>query len=275
MKTFFIFIIVALNIQPQSFTVQKVIGNFKNANSFYVNPAGFIYVSCVNENKIYKLDTLGNVLKDIGGYGWDNSAFDFPADIFATPLNVYVTDKNNHRIQWFDKNLNYISQLQTKDNRDEKVRFGYPLGSAVSSQGDFYILDSDNNRILKFDMFGNFLTEFGGLDAGRFRISKPVALALSGNTIYILDSKGKRVVVFDQFGNGLNLVMLQAKADNISSAGNRILLNNRSEIFYLDPGTGGLIKVNTEIKENIRDVFLFNKKMFVLTPSEICILAEG
>lgn len=261
----------SINIAAQNFEYNKTAGKFRNANSFYINPAGFIYVSCVNENKIFKLDTLGNVLKEIGGYGWDKAAFDFPADIFATPLNIYVTDKNNNRIQWFDKDLNFISQLQTRDSRDEKIKFAYPLGSAVSSQGDLYVLDSENNRVLKFDMFGNFLTEIGGLDAGKFRINRPLAFVLSGNTVFVLDDKGKRIVLFDQFGNGVNIFPLDKKADNISSSEGKILLNNKSEIFLFDQSSGKISTVNSGCRETIRDVFLFGKKLFILTPTKIII----
>jgi DNA-binding beta-propeller fold protein YncE len=252
------------------------IGNFKNANSFYINPAGFIYVTDLNENKIYKLDTLGNQLRETGGYGWDESAFDSPSDIFATSLNVYVADKNNHRVQWFDKDLNFISLLQTRNNRNEEIRFGYPLSAAVSGQGDLYILDQENNRILKFDLFGNFIMEFGGLDAGRFRINRPLEFALLNNTTYLLDSKGRRIVVFDQFGNGLNIIKLNQKIDNISASEGNILLNNKSEVYQLDIASGETINIGLpeDMDDELRDVFTFRNDLYILTPSRIIILRE-
>ncbi len=63
-------------------------------------------------NEIVKLDTLNNALKSIGGYGWSNSTFDEPVDIYATDLRVYVTDKNNNRVQVFDKDLNFLFLLR-------------------------------------------------------------------------------------------------------------------------------------------------------------------
>ena len=102
----------------QQYILNGTIGNFRNASSFYVTSAGFIYVTDISSDEIIKIDTLGNKLKDAGGYGWTESTFDYPSDVFATPLNVYVSDKNNHRIERFDKNLNYISQLFTRNNEN-------------------------------------------------------------------------------------------------------------------------------------------------------------
>ena len=73
-------------------------GDFTEATSFAINPAGFIYVTDAGENELIKLDTLGNVLIKRGGYGWTNATFDNPVHVFAQTLRIAVSDKNNHRI---------------------------------------------------------------------------------------------------------------------------------------------------------------------------------
>jgi len=65
-------------------------GKFKNASSFTYSSAGFIYVTDSGTDEVYKLDTLGNLLKSAGGYGWDPGLFDVPTGIYANPLSVYV-----------------------------------------------------------------------------------------------------------------------------------------------------------------------------------------
>jgi DNA-binding beta-propeller fold protein YncE len=259
-------------VQAQEFVQVRTIGTFRNANSFYISPAGFIYVTDINENKVYMLDTLGNLLRETGGYGWNEAAFDNPVDVYATSLNVYVTDKNNHRIQWFDRNLNFLSLLHTRNSRNEEIRFGYPLSAAVSGQGDLYILDQENNRILKFDLFGNFLTEFGGVDAGKFRINRPVEFALLNNNTYVLDSRGRRIVIFDQFGNVLNTLKLDQKVNNISASEGNIFISSDSEIYLFNPPAAEFIKLDMpELKEDILDVFMFQRNLYILTPKRIII----
>ncbi len=151
-------------VLPQKIQQVAEIGDFYQASSFSINAAGFIYVTDAGANEIIKLDTLGNELISIGGYGWSESAFDEPVDIFATTLNLYVADKNNHRIQFFDKDLNYLSEFGTNDIDNPDYAFAYPTSCATSNQGDFYILDSDNLRVLKYDLNGNFLIEIGNHD---------------------------------------------------------------------------------------------------------------
>ena len=149
MKLFLSLLLFTVVSFPQNFELINSIGNFKNASSFYINPAGFIYVTDSNTNEVSAIDTLGTVLKIIGGYGWSPSSFDNPVDIFADALKVFVADKNNHRIQRFDKNLNFNFQIYTRDSDVEAERFGYPLSAVMSNQGDIFILDSENTRIVK------------------------------------------------------------------------------------------------------------------------------
>ena len=120
----------------QQFNYNKSIGEFKDASSFYINSAGIVFVTDDITDEVYQLDTLGNVIESIGGYGWDESAFDDPVDVFADPLKVLVADKNNNRIQRFDKNLNFIFQIYTKDSDNEAERFGYPVSAVTSNLGD-------------------------------------------------------------------------------------------------------------------------------------------
>lgn len=110
-----------------------------------------IYISDFGKDEIIMIDTLGNNLKSFGGYGWDENSFDDPSDIFADPLTIYVSDKNNHSIKRFDKTLNYLSALY-KESDNSEAQFGYPVSCATSNQGDLYFIDSENKRIMKFDI---------------------------------------------------------------------------------------------------------------------------
>ncbi|HEX9252018.1 MAG TPA: hypothetical protein VF870_07225, partial [Ignavibacteriaceae bacterium] len=123
-KIFILYIVISSTIFAQSFNYTESIGKFKKASSFYITANGLIYVSDSGSDEIVLLDTLGNVLKTFGGYGWDQNSFDDPADVFADPLTIYVADKNNHKIKRFDKNLNFIYALYTRDSDIQEEQFG-------------------------------------------------------------------------------------------------------------------------------------------------------
>jgi len=277
MKSVFVllFLLIGTVIFPQKFQLENKIGRFVNASSFYINSAGLIYVSDINTDEITVLDTLGNLVKNIGGYGWRQSAFDNPADIFADALKVYVADKNNHRIQRFDKNLNFNFQILTRQSDVEQERFGYPLSAVMSNQGDIFILDSENSRIVKFDIFGNFLQNFGGYDYGNYALQKPIQLAVSmQNNIFVID--GNQVIIFDQYGNGSGKITGIEEFTSIRIIFEWLTVTSKDKIY-----TANLRSPEISLKEillegiegklEIVSALIFNNKLFVLSKKEILI----
>ena len=268
-----LFILVQSWAFPQTYIYQGSIGTFNNASSFNITSAGYLFITDSGNDEIYKMDTLGKVMKTTGGHGWGESTFDNPVDIFATPLSVYVADKNNHSIKRFDKDLNPVSSLYTRDNDDPNSRFGYPLSCVISPQGDLFILDSENKRVLKFDLFGNFIQNFGGYDYGKYALSNPVAMAVDDNNyIYVVD--GKTILIYDQFGNGVGEIKGVEDFISINIIFNNMTINSKDKIYYYDilQRTGQLKDIKIDLdntNEEIKSSLIFNKKLYVLTSKEI------
>lgn len=271
--TLILFLLLANSVFSQTFSYRYSIGKFKSASAFTITSAGIIYVADASSDEIYKLDTLGNYLKDVGGYGWDEGTFDQPADVFANPLSVYVSDKNNNRIQKFDKDLNFISSLYTRESDNPAERFGYPLSAVTSNQGDLFILDSENKRILKFDLFGNFILNFGGFDSGTYALVKPKKMVVSSsNILFVLD--GRKIVLFDQYGNGVNEIKTDFDLKSINLMFNNLLINTDDKILMSNLKTGifKFSELRTEDEETASGIvssLIFNGKLYVLFPDEI------
>ena len=268
---------IVLDVFPQQYVYEGSIGNFRNASGFSLSASGFFYVTDVSSDEVIELDTLGNKLRDAGGYGWTESTFDYPSDVFATPLNVYVCDKNNHRIERFDKNLNYISQLFTRNNDNSAQRFGYPLSCATSNQGDLYILDSENKRVIKFNLFGQFVQNFGGFDAGAFSLNNPKKLAVSSaNNIYVLDDQ--RLVIFDQYGNGVGILPLDENFINFNIFGDNFSINSLQNIYYAQIIGPDIALQKILLIGSPKSVFVSSliagEKLYVLVRNEILIFKK-
>lgn len=273
----FLFIFFIYNFLPaQKFQFEKEIGNFTAANGFSISPQGFIYVADISSDEIYKLDTLGKLLKTIGGYGWDNNQFDDPVDIFTTPLRVYVSDKNNHKIKEYDKDLNLISVLFTRDSDEQNSRFGYPLGCTISSLGDMFVLDFENKRIIKFDIYKKFNLNFGGFDAGGYSLNKPLSIASAFNKIFIADEKN--LLAFDFFGNGILNLELNFNLNSLKFSNDLLILTNENEIFSIDLSNSmQLSKIELckiESLPSFKSAFIFNDKLYVLTSTKILIFGK-
>ena len=270
--TFFSF---SISILAQTILFKGEIGNFKYASAFSLTPSGYFYVTDKDKNEVIKLDTLNNMVKSIGGYGWSSSTFDEPVDIFATDLRVYVTDKNNNRIQVFDKDLNYLFLIKTEEIGNDTDGFQYPMSCATSIQGDIYVLDSDNTRVLKFDSSGNFLLEFGNYSSGNFLLEDPIKLALSQDSkVFILDDGFLNI--FDQYGMGLLRIESDFDPTNISITFNNLIVNSTDSLYHqnlINP-----IKKYTNItpidfpkNEIIIEAIIFDSNLYILTESKILI----
>ncbi len=274
---FFLFAFITVSF-PQKYQLEKKIEHFVNASSFYINSAGFVYVSDINTDEITAIDTSGNLLKKIGGYGWSESAFDNPADIYADALKVFVADKNNHRIQRFDKNLNFNFQIYTRQSEIEEERFGYPLSAVMSNQGDIFILDSENSRIIKFDIFGNFLQNFGGYDYGNYALQKPLQLAVSmQNDIFVID--GDQIIIFDQYGNASGKISGTEEFASIRIIYNWLTVTSKDKIFLANLKSSELslkevILEDLEGKVEIVSALIFNSKLYLLTRKDILIFGR-
>lgn len=272
MKSILFFICISANIVfSQNLNFITEFGKFKSANSFAIDLNSNFYVADQMENSIYKLDSLGNKIIEIGGYGWESSTFDNPSYIFTNTLSVYVADKNNNRIQRFDKDLNFISEYNGSDENSE-LGFAYPICVVISRIGDLFILDSDNNRILKFNLTGEYLYEIGGNNAGNLAINNPKNFTIDANgNLYVLDEND--IKIFDEYGNG------QFKIDAIIDAEKIKYFNHYLWIIKKDM----LVKLSLLNRKNIlefnyfpnindeeiKDIEVRNGFLFVLTTRRI------
>jgi hypothetical protein len=278
LKSLILFALISSFSNAQSFEYAGSIGKFDNASSFYITANGFIYVCDSGRDEVVMLDTLGKISISFGGYGWSENSFDDPSDVFADPLTIYVADKNNHKIKRFDKNLNYLYSLYTLESDNSVEQFAYPLSCATSNQGDLYLLDSDSKRIMKFDIYGKFIQNFGGFDAGKYQLSNPSQLAISSaNNIYVID--GKKIFVFDHFGNGISIINADLKLNSIRILFDNLIVCSEEEIFFsnLRLPEIALSQIKLSGLDNIPAIvsaFYFNNKLYVLTSGSILIFCK-
>lgn len=169
--------------------------------NFDIDLYGNVYVVSSSQHTLRLFSHDGKTVDEIGGTGWENDQFDSPAAVWArNGIDVFVADYSNHRVQRFDRNLNYISTLYTRDRTSPGERFGYPTDVALSRLGDLYVCDSENARVVKFDSQNKVTAVFGGFDAGKGRLLKPKQLEIGPeDRVYVLEDE--RVMVFDTFGN--------------------------------------------------------------------------
>jgi DNA-binding beta-propeller fold protein YncE len=272
-----VFLLLSSFLSAQTFLFKGEIGEFQSASSFSITPGGLFYIADKGKNEIIKLDTLNNAIQSIGGYGWSTSTFDEPVDIYATDLRVYVTDKNNNRVQVFDKDLNFLFVIKTDKITNEVDGFRYPVSCATSIQGDIYILDSDNTRVMKFNSSGNFLLEFGNYSSGDFLLESPLKIALSQDSkIFVLDDGFLNV--FDQYGMGLIKIGTNFEATNLNITFNNLTINSNDSLYYQNlkkpiQRFKNITPKEIDADESIIDAIIFDGNLYLLTESRILVFA--
>jgi DNA-binding beta-propeller fold protein YncE len=123
--------------------------------------------------------------------------------------SVYVTDTWNHRVQKFSedgtpiKTWGQYGQPVEGDSASASFFWG-PRGIAVNEQGNVFVADTGNKRIVIFDEDGNYITEFGtaGFDPGQFDEPVGVAVAPVSGTVYVTDTWNQRIQAFTPNADG-------------------------------------------------------------------------
>lgn len=168
-----------------------------------IDPDGNLYIADTGRNRIVKCDQRGNLLREVGGFGFDQQQFDRPVDVWAgNGLDVFVVDYNNQRLERYDKDLNYISSYYSDELQEESRQFGYPAAVGLSANGEIFLADHEFNRVLRIDAFGQPKSSFGDFNWGEGRLSRPAKILITAQReIFVSDSTADAIVAFDDYGN--------------------------------------------------------------------------
>ncbi|GJL79456.1 MAG: hypothetical protein NPINA01_24450 [Nitrospinaceae bacterium] len=188
-----------------------------------------IYVADSWNHRVQKFDADGNPLLTIGSCGGGKGELNEPYDVFIDPHeNILIVERYNHRIQMFDpegrskgwvggrgtvleEELAHI--FETPKNLFNSPAFEFPTSIARDRHGNYFISDSGNHRIVKFDPQWNLLLTFGqrGNEPGQFEYPLCVSVA-PNNLLYVADLNNDRVQIFTL--TGLYLDQLKQAKDS-------------------------------------------------------------
>ncbi len=174
-------------------------GSFLNAATFSAGSDGGLFVLDEGNSALTQFAADGSVVKTIGGKGWGNFEFDQPTGVCASfPLNIYVADYNNRRVQQFDRKLNYVQSITDQNLPSSFSAEFYPTACAMSSQGELFILETQGKRVLKFDQNQLFQMEFGSYSWGVGALSDPRDITMTpSDHVFVLDAH--RVVAYKTY----------------------------------------------------------------------------
>ena len=252
-------------------------GQFHYPKGITTDKNGDIYVADSWNHRVQKFDSEGNHQKNFGLYGEARGELNEPYDIIVeTSGNILVVERYNHRLQWFSpegKSLGWVGQrgtvleeslayfYETSANLFSAPAFEFPTSISTDSHGNFFITDSGNHRIVKFDKNWKKILSFGerGDAVGQFQY--PLCISIGENDfLYVSDLNNNRIQIFSPFGQFLdkldqvdNSTPLQAPSlTAIDTHGKlNIGLTFNTRIFSFSTSSGSLESV--AIKRGLSD----------------------
>jgi DNA-binding beta-propeller fold protein YncE len=166
--------------------------------SLALDALGNLVICDTGNHRLVKVKPDGTFLTEVGGFGFSREEFNYPAALATSDgVNLYLLDSDNDRIVTLDYDLNWIAEESLGFIQIDPPT-GRGSGIAVSSFGDLFYADPDNNRVVRFDTrfeVVSELTEPGGfLDPGALTIDR-------SDYLYVVDRDQQNIVLFDSYDN--------------------------------------------------------------------------
>jgi tripartite motif-containing protein 71 len=192
--------------------------------------------------------TTYELVHEWGSEGDGDAQFVRPHDLDFSPSEdkLYIVDRDNNRIQVFDKNGTFLFKWGEEGEGDGE--FALPYGLDVDKEGNVWVADRGNNRIQKFDAEGNFLLAFGseGEGEGEFRELRHVAVDDQLQNVYAVDSKNHRIQKFDINGNFIESFGELGDAPGQFNVPVTIVIDSNGDLFVNERGNERVQKLDTQ-----------------------------
>ena len=173
-----------------------------------------------------------------------------PSGITIVGNRIYVSENRRSEIAIFTLDGDYIGRIDRTFLKDSRMRMKNPNGLASDAEGNIYVCDSLNKRILIFtqDMIPICL------ELGKHRLVRPLGIQIQNNRIFVLDRElGQMAVkIFNKNGRFLNKIRRDVTSGLMTvDKENRIILNSISDktVTVLREDGSCIKKVNTNKKQ--------------------------
>lgn len=202
-------------------------------SSVQVGKGGQIYVLHRGNPPLLEFDAKGEYRR-----GWGSGLFKVAHGLRVDRDGfIWTTDNGNHVVRKFSPAGELLLTLGEVDKPGAGGdHFRSPDDLVIASDGEIFVSDAGNGRIVRLSSKGEYLGEWGskGTEPGQFKLAHGLAIDPS-DTLYVADRGNNRVQVFSRqgklkavwtgFGNPYGL--LWANGELLVSEG------EKHEIFHL------------------------------------------
>jgi len=160
-----------------------------------IDDKGTKYVADVALKRIMVYDQSDRFIKSFGEQGQFK-----PVDVAVSKDKLYVLDIEEHEVEILDKNKGELLGTVGEPGAGEGQLFK-PTNLTLDREGNLYVTDTLNCRIVKYDPQGDFVFSFGECGDNLGSFVRPKGLAVDENGyIYVVDAAFENVQIFTPEG---------------------------------------------------------------------------
>ena len=157
-----------------------------------IDQADNVYVS--SSKKLQKFSRGGKLIKSVDKGGREREEFAVLRGLTLYQDQIYVCERDFHRIQVFDLDLTFIRSIGSYGDKGGEFNKPHDVQFDTAS-GDMYVADLGNSRVQVFDNSGHFQCAFGQEKIEK--LDRPTGLLIADKYIYVSDNSSNCVLVFD------------------------------------------------------------------------------
>lgn len=183
--------------------------------------------------QLFKFDTNGFRVKRVGSQGVMPGQFQNPGGMAFHNGELFVTDSDNHRIQVFDRDLEFLRCFGREGNDSDC--FKYPRDLTIDGNGDLYVTDMLNNRIQVLSKNGHFIRRIRKEGQQRIYPRTPFKIKLHRDHLFVTEHLNNSVCVFTKSGNFVTSFgeqyLVNPEGIAINEDGHVYVSSNKEKIF--------------------------------------------
>ncbi|XP_066298906.1 uncharacterized protein [Branchiostoma lanceolatum] len=150
--------------------------------SLAVQRDGRVVVADPGKHSIFLFEADGTLVKQVGGKG--QGQFDQPCFVCVDKEdNIIVADTDNHRVQVFDKNLNFKHKFGRWGRQPQDIKG--PTGVSADSRGNIVLANTGVEKLQVFRLDGTWLSTISS-DGDRLHTPHGVAVTEDGH-VFVAD----------------------------------------------------------------------------------------
>lgn len=209
-----------------------LLSGLDNARSVRISTLGNLFVVESGRNRVLKIAQNGERLDSLGRLGRGDYQFDSPVAVDPTnELKIYVSDRNNRRIQVFDRRLQYLATISLPSRTAGSTTYRPSLLS-VDRSGRAWFFDEEQSLIYRFDSSGRFDLTFE-LYSEEERI-RPMTMDIADDMLWVAGGRGDLLHRFSSGGTYIGFLHTPEPVRSLRIIGDDVWLLGTEHVMRID-----------------------------------------